>query len=97
MKGNKADATNLRSSAATISGNKSKDALWIVFDHRTVLPEYIVEFDLLPVATDAQQTPKGQVDASAYEELRSNTSQSQFGAKPAGVTGSSQILGMAQA
>ena len=59
MPGGNVAAKGKRASMSTTGPRKSKEALWVVFDNRLVLPEYIVEFDLLPDNTAAPKPPIG--------------------------------------
>jgi rhodanese-related sulfurtransferase len=63
----------------------TRDALWVVFDHRLVVPEYIVEFDLLPCDEDkphaclpqaaTRSTAVPSPELVAANELHSDTSE----------------------
>lgn len=63
LKGGSVASKGTRTNVGTTGPRKSKDALWVVFDNRLVLPEYIVEFDLLPANMQAPQTSIGGMDA----------------------------------
>lgn len=65
MKGSNHAPKGARAAAGPVESRKSKDALWVVFDHRLVLPEYIVEFDLLPTNMEAPQTAMGSNNSTA--------------------------------
>lgn len=76
MKGSNQVSRGCRTSVGTTEHSKPRDALWVVFDHRLVLPEYIVEFDLLPTNMNTPKTstcdksdPSSMLSAAAQDKV----------------------------
>jgi hypothetical protein len=70
MKGSSQAPNSFRAAPKAAGYRISKDALCIVFDHRLVLPEYIVKFDLLPTNMGAQHLSTSSVAVASPMLLR---------------------------